>query len=853
MCINQLPTNSKLKNRVTVCLTLFLFSLFFSALPAQTTPDISYGLTVLPSYGLEMIEERINAQLEVYPQEKIHLHTDRNFYIPGEKIWFKAYVVDAHSHLYPTYSQYVYVELISPADTLVNRVMVRQEDDMFYGHLPLSELIPEGDYTLRAYTRYMENQGDDYFFKKNIRIENLTSVKNQREQTAERNRNRRTQTGRTASLTDRFKEDFDVSFFPEGGNLLEGIFSKVAFKAINKNGYPETVSGKIVDENGIEITSAETYYVGMGVFNYIPQAGKKYFLKCENDNGVEKQFELPKPHPRAYSLSATWRGKRLMVGIQKSMNAPDISCYLLIHSKGSVLHFSEWDKRYGSVTLMEEQLPAGVIQFVLFDGQMNPLSERLVFNKNDDASAKVEFHTDKEVYENRDKVVATLSLPDSPFSLPFGEGRGGAFSHFSVAITDDLDIAVDESTTILSSLLLSSELKGYIENPAYYLRDDVAMDYLMMTHGWRRYNIPEVVKGNFEFPQTPFQISHKISGTVKNLLTGRPVAGSEIIAMMRGGGVSVTSTDRNGFFIFPDAEFPDSATFYIQALNYRRIERERHRVKLVVNDESFPALNYALQTPAMVSVTEAEPQVNALIEKADQRAMYDDDLRVYHIEEVKITAPRIQKLDEPRLRFWANSSSNQIVRRDDLEKLNLVYLADYLVIFVPGARYQLSSFGNPPTVSWRNIGGRGTPVVFVDGIHREDGWGIPVGVIESIDIFKSGYQFGMIGANGAISITTRLGNDVPVIRHNHAVYTPLGYQQPAEFYSPKYDSLEAKQSRIPDLRTTIYWKPDVVISEDGKVSIEFYTSDFRSTYSVVIEGISSDGRIVREVKKIRVE
>ena len=115
------------------------------------------------------VEENITAQLEVYPQEKIHLHTDRDFYVSGEKIWFKAYVVDAYTHLFPTYSEYVYVELISPADTLISRVMIYQLDGMFYGHLPLAD-IPEGNYTLRAYTRYMENLGDDYFFKKNIHI-----------------------------------------------------------------------------------------------------------------------------------------------------------------------------------------------------------------------------------------------------------------------------------------------------------------------------------------------------------------------------------------------------------------------------------------------------------------------------------------------------------------------------------------------------------------------------------------------------------------------------------------------------------------------------------------------------------
>ena len=139
-------------------LTLGLLALFFPFSSGQTVQD---GL-------LQQIAANFATQLEVFPQEKIHLHTDRDFYVPGEKIWFRAYVTDAATLAPVTQSRYVYVELISPADTLIHRVMVRQTDGMFSGFLPLNEVVPEGDYTLRAYTRYMENLGEEYFFKKNI-------------------------------------------------------------------------------------------------------------------------------------------------------------------------------------------------------------------------------------------------------------------------------------------------------------------------------------------------------------------------------------------------------------------------------------------------------------------------------------------------------------------------------------------------------------------------------------------------------------------------------------------------------------------------------------------------------------
>ncbi|MDR2147172.1 MAG: hypothetical protein LBE91_12000, partial [Tannerella sp.] len=209
---------------VAICVTLLFGS--YSLLGQRIITDGAIGTEItsaqiigetngkLTEYG---IADLFVQQLEAFPQEKLHLHTDRNMYVPGEKIWFKAYVVDAHTHLYPTYSQYVYVELISPADTLVHRVMVKQTDEMFYGNLPITEAIPEGDYTLRAYTRFMENMGDDYFFKKNIRVGSIKGIAGQSRNDASRQKlySQTSKENEILSLTgNKDQQDFDVSFFP---------------------------------------------------------------------------------------------------------------------------------------------------------------------------------------------------------------------------------------------------------------------------------------------------------------------------------------------------------------------------------------------------------------------------------------------------------------------------------------------------------------------------------------------------------------------------------------------------------------------------------------------------------------
>ena len=777
-----------------------------SMLWGQMTKDVSFV----------RIDENLMTQLEVFPQEKIHLHTDRDVYVPGEKIWFKAYVTDAVTHQYSTFSQYAYVELISPADTLVNRVMILQTDSMFHGHLPLIDFIPEGNYTLRAYTRYMENLGDDYFFKKNIRIGNLSAERGNR-----KNRESRGQV----------RDDYNVSFFPEGGNLLEGVFCKVVFKALKSNGSSESISGDITDESGAIITSIETRHAGMGAFSLIPNPEKRYFLHCRNGNGLEKQFELPRPVPNAYALTASQKHGRLSVAVNKSANSPDISCYLLAHCRGMALYFDVWDKKNELVFLSEEILPSGVIQFVLFDRDMNPLSERLVFCKNDD-HGKIELHTDKALYEKRDKVVATLSLTD-----PGGNLLNG---NLSVAVTDNTDIKIDDANTILSTLLLFSELKGYIENPAYYLQDDaqstIALNYLMMTHGWRRYHVQEVAKGNLEYPQIPFQMAQEIRGKAISPLLSRPVSQSDIMIMSNDGGFLLTATDANGQFVFKDFVFPDSTRFFIQALN----SRGKDNVVLAVADESFPALIHAPQSlvaaiPFPVEEKESKPEVDAdaFIVKAEKRSKFDEDMRVYNIDEVIISAPRIRfNRDEPRLRYWANENSDITIRREDFEKTAPKLISD-LLKNTPGVN--ISPF-NEIRIRHASF----PPLFFIDGVPGSLE-SISVHDVESIDVFKgaSAAMFGVRGEGGVISITTKRWEERPPgDKSNQIIYMPLDYQKPVEFYAPKYKTQEAKWSVIPDYRTTIFWKPDVVISDEGKANFEFYTSDYRTTYSVVIEGLT---------------
>jgi TonB-dependent SusC/RagA subfamily outer membrane receptor len=286
-----------------------------------------------------------------------------------------------------------------------------------------------------------------------------------------------------------------------------------------------------------------------------------------------------------------------------------------------------------------------------------------------------------------------------------------------------------------------------------------------------------------------------------------------------------------------------------------------------MDKESYPALVYAPQSLLLkqkIKDTETKDasDFDVFITKAEQRAKYEEDIWTIQLKELEVSAPRIKR-NEARLQFWANTSSNQTITRNEIEKIRFSYVADYLSTFAGihvSPEGEITIFGVGTTGSPR-------PLILIDGIVQD--WPdkalerktesplerVSVNMIESIDIFKgpSGVVFGMRGANGAISITTRRGANSPFTeKDNHFIYTPLGYQKPVEFYAPKYETLASRQSPIPDYRTTIFWKPDVVLTDSGEAGFEFYTSDFQTTYSVVIEGLTTDGRIVRQVGKITV-
>jgi hypothetical protein len=866
-----------------------------AALSAQEADDSP----VIPSVS-DTVTDYFTQQMSAFPQEKVYLQTDKNYYLSGEKIWFRAHLVDAVLHKQANASRYVYVELVSPFDSVVSRVKVRPDTlGLFYGSIAIDEGLVEGNFMLRAYTLYMKNSGEDYFYRKSLRIIDPMSVyfdinidytfNNDDILAAVRVKNKRTLTlfepsefkykinrdswrkadfdndsighlkfkirdrdkRRTLTLTFQYDnrvytryfavpypdDDFDVTFFPEGGHLIAGADNFVALKALGSNGLSEDVEVNVFDDSGTAILNSRTSINGMGAFQLTVQAGRKYYAECINSKNRTKRFDLPQAVNNYCGIKLKWAGDKLYASVVKSADYSRTGkLYMLAHIRGAVIYCQEWDSANDYVLFEKSMLPSGVCHFVLFDEAKNILGERLTFSYSPAEAGQIDFVADKDNYLKRQHVEAKIKLTDVN-QTPLG-------GNLAIAVTDDNDVKPDSSYTILTALLLTSELKGHIENPAHYFRPGRSAQYisdlLMMTQGWRRYPIVDVVKGKITSPTLPLETTQTISGKVEGLFSALKEGFISIIAMNDSMiAPHVAQTGDKGRFVLDNIEYPEGTRFIVQA----ETKKGGTRVFLEM-DKTEPFADITLQVPYKEAF-EIDSMQN-YIAKSEERYTSEHGMRIVNLAEVEVVAK--YKPPESKSRFYSViSSSGGVITEKDIETRKIHDMRT-LLMQIPGLMVSGSTL---------SVRGQGAPLIVIDDTPFEDYdvFSMPVEDVSDVFLIKdasAGAMFGTSGGNGALIISTKEGFDQTKVKRKSEnisdFFVPLGYQQQVEFYSPRYDV--DPDNRTPDLRTTIYWKPDVGVTETGEVSFDFFTADSETTYSVVIEGISEYGHIVRKVCKI---
>lgn len=867
---------------------------------------------------LKAIVSKLEKFREANPQEKVHLHFDKPFYATGDEIWFKAYVVNAESHNLSDLSKILNLDLINENDSITQSLRVRLNAGLGWGSFHLPDTLKAGNYRIRAYTNYMRNFDDAYFFDKTIPIGNVTSnniistIKYNFETQDDKQNVKvfinytdldckaikdkkvtyevqigtsnialgKTITDENGNIQINFISDqsaavkliklntilkldedhsitksfpinlnankIDVQFFPESGNLIYGIRSKVAFKAVGTDGIGKKISGYISNNDGQKILEFESEHAGMGTFTLKPIAGQTYIANVKFPDGSESKFLLPKAETQGFILSVdNLDSTNLVVKINASSalvaEGGDVT---LIAQSNSVIKFVSKNKVDNSILIAKipkNRFPTGILQLTVFNQLNQPVAERLVFiNHNDFLNVSLKGPKASAI---RKKVKIDLDVKDNSGKPVLGS--------FSVAVTDAVKVNLEDESTILTNLLLTSDIKGYVEKPNYYFtavseQKISHLDNLMLTQGWRRFNWKNILSDNY--PSLLYQPENGITISGRITQKKKPIIGGKVMLMSPNGGMFLQDTLSNddGQFSFSNLMFIDSTRFLIQA----RTAKDKAMVDIELDKNPFQMVS------KKVNNTEINFN-NALNNYLKNNSKQYEALRNKGImlNEITIKEKRKSRVVEGSSNL--SGYADVVINSEELETAVTTGLNDFLVGRVAGLEIR-DSVAFLTRSMYSNLKAITPMMLIYDGIRVDPvrlGEINPIDV-EGVEILKgsSASIYGMQGGGGVIIVTSKM----PGIRKN-PVYTadgvltfyPKGYYKTREFYMPNYDGPISNQN-IPDLRTTIYWQPNIIV-KDGKASFEFFNSDGKGLYKITLEGIDLNGNLARHIYNYQVD
>jgi len=787
---------------------LFIVLMIFMSQAFYPVPDIN--------------EQQLLAKANLYnlrfPQEKVYLHLDRSSYWVNEDLWFKAYLINS-----PITDCNLSVELLNSTGTIVQKKLYWAQHGLAYGDFHLSDTLPSGVYQIRAYTNWMRNFDDCWFFRQTIMIWNI--------------RDKATKTN-TEALKER---DVDLQFFPEGGTFVTGHKTRMAFKATDQNGKGLDAEGLIIDDQGNKVAELKSQFKGMGNFMIQPVEGRKYSAEVTVAGKLKMKVDLPAPVAEGVTLSIDPNDKdsiRIQV-IDKSLSSKDKSNseYLLIgQTNGVVFYRSEikTEKGFSALRLSKDKLHTGISQFTLFDKNLVPHCERLVFvNHHDFITVQIE--PDKASYLTRERIrlgVKTLTAAGTP-----------CMSNLSMTVFNpDSQLKMEDyPNNILTQFLLDSELKGTIEDPAFYFKDDslstqLALDNLMLTHGYRHFEWEKIRDDKFPEINYPPVASIQVGGSVKSIVLHKPVPDCKVTMMFVKSQLAVheQKTDSLGRFLFSDLFFNDTVYVSLQSINKKG--RRTNSIELDNKSSISPKADYLPVT--------YQYRKDSTVSTTVYMSMLSNDLinRKWHLKDtilladVNVISRKTKKYDGHTRPY---AEADYVI---DVKKLDDVYSNILETLEMNSPMY-------------RNFSEKGAQI-FLDGVpdvfgtvgERPASWFDKVEFLYTASIPEGGFGPGIFfytkrGSPQEYTHTDALGMISARV---------IGYSLIRKFYSPQYDN-QSLHSEKKDFRSTLYWNPIVRTDSTGVANVSFYNSDQTGEVQVVVEGVTADGKLCRGLCKYNVD
>ncbi len=797
-----------------------LFNLFILSL-------LSYPLSSLAQIEVSEITDRFEAYHSQLIPEKVYLHTNRDRFTLSDTLYFSAYVLDGIHHSPTFVSGVLYVEFISPLDSIIGTLKLKIDSlGRTLGDFALSDSLDAGQYSIRAYTQYQMNFDQDYFFTKSIKLVP------------------RKETQGIEEYSPNKVPQIILQFFPEGGELVAGSINVIAFKATDQYGNPLDISGDIYDNTGTKVASMNCVHDGMGVVQLLLEEGQKYTCTYQF---ADRSFSQPLPNMlnAGYQLQVRKTYDRWHAVVNPLKTSIE-NTFLVVQCRGEILYVIGPQPGAESIrfSLKETDLPNGIVHFTFFDPQHRAVAERLIYNENTETRGVLEISTDQKTYQQRSKV-------NIDYSLTGNQGETPKLATLSTTVIPQ-KLYEASGKTISSFLYLTSDLKGHIHQPTYYLNPENTnrlkhVDLLMMTHGWRRFEWEKLISGEFPEIKYFFEQGIRIEGTVRNnldrnktMVRDLQLTFPENIAFQ----LETTSME-NGLFWFDKLNFTDTLTAYVKTLpGSTGKTRKVDNTYIQIHDREIPPIQEHYLMPYRIT-----PKDTVLIERGKQLLDISSvEQETFLLEELTVKSRLDKKADpfsgrqgmiysNPDHRIMLDSFPNYY--RDVFQYL---YGVPGLVVtgFAPNATVRIrgaESFNSPTN-----------PLYMLDGIERDEAFVNNLNVLNIlfIDVLKgpSATVYGSRGSSGAIVLYSREAGDLRSIKDHdmvgQAVFRLAGYTPSRQFYMPDYSLPTVGEEVSPDFRSTIYWNP-LLHLENRKASDRFYTSDETGEFIIYSEGVTVDG------------
>ncbi len=784
----------------------------------------------------QVIDSTLQRYSTEFQQERIYFHFDRSSYFPGDTIWYKAYIKagwDASK-----LSRSLYTDWTDASGNLILHGLAPIAFSGAYGQIVIPKNYTQGTFHLHAYTGWMLNFDKDYLFDKDITVIQ--------------------QKGAAGGKLPAY--NMHVSLLPEGGNLVQSLMSTIAFKAENQSGRPVNITGALRNKSGEVIDSIFTEHDGMGKFFLNPEAGEMYSVSWKADNGDSGVTRLPDALPTGALLKVSASSGKISFHIDRSADAP--ANFKNMHVLGTMQQVEAFnvainlEKSTGATnTMPASNLPGGILQLTLFDAAWKPVAERIIFVNNSDYQFTTSLGIAKKDLKKRGRNEIEIQVPDS------------MDASLSVSVTD-AGLAYDDNYNIISHLLLTSDLRGHINNPAYYFSDNSdsvksALDLVMLTNGWRRYNWSDVVAGKTPEIKHPRETVYvDISGQAmlpdSTVVSEGSMISLNLQSTNPGDSLHMVYTERlrdDGTFKITPGAFYDSLHISYKLLGSRKTANKG----IVSFTTGFlpPLPNYH----NLPFVPTREQDSLALLNEIALKAKADELTRLLGmvtLKNVTVTAKTkniTKQLDEKYASsvYQSSSTGNTYsfdVMHDPAAK-GIYSLGNYLTDKVPGLQVQMNGSPPVPTYFFRpniNMHGEvtGRVQVYLDELPTDDETASTVQIqnVAYVKFYKPG---ALVAArnNPALAIYTRRGDDDsdPSSSVMKNISIP-GYTPAKEFYSPDYAS--EPEALGADARLTLYWNPNVLLlGQQRSARIAFYNNDMSKRLRVVVEGMSLNGKLTR--------